>query len=331
MNSPSTAPRPLVVLTGATGFLGSHIADLLLARGYAVRATVRPTSDTRWLQGKRVELVEAPLAGPPAALAPLLDGAGAVVHCAGVVRAPNEERYRAGNVDTTRALRDAAAAAGGVRCFVLISSLAAAGPSTPARPRVEADPCAPVSAYGRAKLEAESLLQSGLPFRAPILRPPALYGPRDASFLPLFRLARAGWALRPQAPLRALSLAHGRDAARATLALLETETAAGPYFVEDGQAHGWNDLARALGPAFGRRLLPLPIPLAAARAAARLLGARRSERSAVLNRDRLQTLAASAWTCSGARLRAETGFAPEFDLAAGFRDTLAWYRERGWL
>ncbi len=328
----------LSALTGATGFLGGHIADALLDRGHRVRASVRATSDTRWIDDKGIETVEAVLAPPPGApddadsgsLDVLLAGAETVIHCAGVVRAPDEAGYVRGNTLSTRRLLDAAARAGTVRSFVLISSLAASGPSTPGRPRLESDPCAPITAYGRSKVAAETLLDGDWPFRTAALRPPALYGPRDRAFLPLFRAASRGLSARI-GRVREMSLVDGRDAARAAVLLAEDERARGPYFVDDGALHPFADLTAALSRCFERRIRTLPLPVGLLRLFARLAGGARAESLPLLGKDRLADVAVEGWACSGERLRGELGFAGARLLEAGFAETLDFYRREGWL
>ncbi len=347
MSAIEPAGASLVALTGATGFLGSHIADRLLLSGYRVRASVRASSDLRWVRGKPLEIVEVLLAPPASravgavseeqekapdpALAGFVSGAAAVIHCAGAVRAPDRAAYRRANVTTTRRLLAAAAAEPACRVFVLISSLAAAGPAPPQTPRCEDDPCQPITDYGRSKLAAEKLLEdAALPFRTVALRPPALYGPRDRAFLPLFRLAQRGWSLRLRGGPAALSLLDVRDAAGAVLALLETAAARGAYFVDDGRAYDLGDLAAALALAFRRRNRALTVPLSLLRGAARLLG-RRAERLPLVHPDRLADLNVSGWVCSGARLRRDTGFRPRHDLRGGIAETLSFYRQHDWI
>lgn len=329
---------PLAALTGATGFLGSHIADALLAAGWRVRASVRPASDTRWLDGKPVELRDIPLApaqaddptspADAAALAAFTAGARAVVHCAGVVRARDLAGYRRGNVATTRRLLEACRASGGVETFVLIGSLAAAGPATPGRPRTEADPCEPITDYGRSKLEAENLLDGGWPFRTATLRPPALYGPRDVAFPPLFRAARWGLTAR-LGNLRELSLVDGRDVAAAVPAVLKTPAARGAFFVDDGRRYRFEDLTAALAAAWNRRVRTLSLPQGLLEFAARLAGPDRALALPLLAPDRLRDTAQAAWTCDGARLRATVDLPAARDLHRGFGETLAWLRAEG--
>lgn len=335
---------PVVALTGATGFLGSHIADQLLARDYRVRASVRPSSDLRWVRGKGIDIRETDLSRP-AAVAEFVAGAAAVVHCAGVVAADDEAGYQRGNVDTTGCLLESASALAddGPRTFILISSLAAAGPAPLNQPQSEDRPCRPIDAYGRSKLAAEGLvLGESWPFRSVVLRPPSLYGPRDAAFLPLFKGAQSGWTARFGGRMTGLSAVHGADAAGAVLALLASDTASGIYFVDDGGAdaaearqHTWGydfaELKAALAAAFQRRVRSVQIPLGALRLVSRLVGPRLAAASAVLNPDRLANLDTVGWVCSAEKLARDTDFKPRYGLVGGFADTLAYYRRSGWL
>jgi len=329
---------PLAALTGATGFLGGHIADVLLSQGHRVRASVRATSDTRWIRDKDVETLEAVLAPPPGApddadidsLDRLVAGADTVIHCAGAVRAPDEAGYLRSNVLSTRRLLEAARRAGTVRVFVLVSSLAASGPSSPGRPRLESDPCAPITAYGRSKVAAEALLDGDWPFRTAALRPPGLYGPRDRAFLPLFKAGRLGLSARI-GRVRELSLTDGRDAARAAVLLAEDERARGPYFVDDGTPHAFADLTAALSRAFGRRILTLRLPVGLLRFTARLVGRARASTLPLLAEDRLRDVAVDGWVCSGEKIRSELGYAGARDITTGFAETLEFYRQEGWL
>jgi len=338
--------RPLVALTGATGFLGSHIADLLLLGQWRVRATIRPSSDLRWLRGKPIETVTASLTDPDD-VRQFVAGCDAVIHCAGVVRAPDDAAYRAGNVETTRLLLHQAAASGTTDTFILISSLTAAGPAPVDAPRREDSPCAPLSAYGRSKLAAEQLLgDQEWPFRTAVLRPPALYGPRDHAFLPLIRGAQAGWSARLGNRMTGLSLVHAQDAANAAIALLATQTAAGVYFVDDGSAppnpaapeprrhdggYELEELTAVLASLLRRRIRTVPVPLGLLRTLSRLIGRRLGARVPILGADRIADLSAPGWVCCGDKLCRETGFESRFGLDAGLLDTLSFYRQNGWL
>ena len=333
----STPRRGVIALTGATGFLGSHIADCLLAGGWAVRTAVRATSDRRWLTGKPLEVVETDL-HDSASCAALLAGTCGLIHCAGVVASKDAAAYRRGNVETTRVLLAAAArtwtepVTDPPPVFLLVSSLAARGPAPLAAPARETDPSAPVSEYGRSKREAEQLVSTapGL-FRRVVLRPPALYGPRDREFLPMFRLARAGWALALGNRLSGMSLVDGRDAAAAAVALVETPTAEGVFFVDDGaRGYDFAGVARALTEATGRRVRLVPLPLGVVRGAARLLRLLGPGVSTALAPNRIDDLAQVGWVCDGSRLEQVTGYRCARRAAQGFQETIAFNRELGW-
>ena len=175
-----------VSVTGATGFLGWHIATELAARGWTVRAIVRPGSAKPLPEG--VEIRQSSL--EHVALKAAFDGSDVVVHAAGLTRARSERAFRTVNVDGTRAVVAAANEAGAR--IVHISSLAAIGPGTADRPAHEDDRPQPLTAYGKSKLASEAVVRSEARVPWTIVRPAAVYGPRDRQFLPLVRLATRG-------------------------------------------------------------------------------------------------------------------------------------------
>jgi nucleoside-diphosphate-sugar epimerase len=341
-----TVPSPgaWVAVTGGTGFLGSHVCDLLLAGGHRVRTTARAASDLRWLRDKPIEILTCNL-DDPAAVDALLAGCEGVVHCAGAITAPTEAAYQRVNVGLTRALLEGSARNGGLHAFVFISSLAAAGPAPPEAPATEDMPAAPITAYGRSKRDAEAVVHGAAwPLRVVTLRPPSLYGPRDREFLPLFKVARCGWTGRLGGNLRGLSLVDGRDCAAAALALLTTPSASGIYFVDDGPGpedraachrrfawgHDWDEISSALEVVYRRRLRRVRVPLTLLRLLAALPTPGRT-RSPVVHPDRLRDLAAAGWVCSAARLRHDTGWRPRYDLPRGFQETRDFLEREGWL
>ncbi|MDQ4107043.1 MAG: NAD(P)-dependent oxidoreductase, partial [Actinomycetota bacterium] len=211
-----------VLLTGATGFVGGHIARAFVEAGYKVRCGVRSTSDTRFLDGLTVELVPLDL-GRPEDPSETIRDAEVVVHAAGITKARREGDYYAVNAEGTRRLATAAVAAG-VRHFVLVSSLAARGPDASSKDGRDR----PVSAYGRSKLQAEAHLRTfGDRMEVVALRPAGVYGPRDTDFLPLIKMACAGWLVVPNNSLL-LQPVYAEDAARAALAATRRPVGFGP-------------------------------------------------------------------------------------------------------
>ena len=323
--------RPRVALTGATGFLGSHIADALLDAGYDVRASIRPTSSLQWITGKPIQPVQIDLTDVEGC-SRLVAGCEAVVHCAGVVSGADEAAFHTGNVATTEALLEATHRTSPRSTFVLISSLAAHGPAPLSAPAVEDAPDHPITAYGRSKLAAERLILDAPPqVRPVVLRPPSLYGPRDRDFLPLFKAAERGWTARLGRCLTGLSLVDGRDAAAAVVAALGAPRARGIYYLDDGrEGYSLDEMTRALAQAVRRSVRTVFVPLALLKLIAALAGRTRAARSPVLNRDRLNDLAAVGWVCAGRKLAEDTGYRPERNAFTGFAETATFYREVGW-
>ncbi len=342
--SPTPEAGGMIAVTGATGFLGSHICDILMQRGYRIRAAARATSDLRWLRGKPIEVATVDLADS-ARVRAFVTACDAVVHCAGRVSGSGEDDYQQANVVPTRTLLEAASLERAPGCFVYVSSLAAHGPAGPQAPATEDGPLQPVSAYGRSKRDAESLVHGRpWPFRVVTLRPPSLYGPRDREFLPLFKAASRGWTAT-LGNLQAISLVDGRDAASAAVSLMETPDTHGAYFVDDGVdedgkeaarrrlawGYTWDEIHYALAVVWRRRVRELTLPMPLLRAAAVVMPSRWRRSAALLSDDRLRDLGAQGWVCSAARLRRETAWRPRHDLVAGFQDTRDFFERNGWL
>lgn len=300
-----------IALTGATGFVGSTTLDLALEDGHEVRALTRrdqPAREgVRWVRG---DLSDA------AALAELCRGADAVIHVAGVVNAPDRAGFIAGNVTGTTAMLAAAKTAGVAR-FVHVSSLSAREPL--------------LSDYGQSKCGGEMAVE--ISDRAwSVVRPPAIYGPRDTEMFELFKAAKTG--LVPLPPEGRASMLHVVDLARLLLALAADGGAnAGRLFeADDGRESGWRhaDMARAIGEALGRQVLPLPLPGWAIKGAARIDRLVRGDR-AKLTPDRARYMVHADWTVDPAKRPPASLWLPQIETRAGLADTAEWYRREGWL
>lgn len=312
-----------VALTGISGFLGGHIAHVLIAQGWHVRALVRRPQAVSAQEG--LTLVHGDLE-QDTALATLLDGAAAVVHCAGLIKAPSRAAFFATNATATGELATRAAAAGPVP-FVFVSSLAARAPQLSA-----------YAASKRAGEEAAGRAYGGGPLA--ILRPPAIYGPGDRATLPLFRQARAGLFMVPAPAAARLSLIHVEDVATAIGALLSAlespPLASGRVFeLHDGCEGGysWRRIAQAAGDAVGRRVhcVALPETLAQAVAALNVLRCRLSGGVPLVTPDKVREIRYPDWVCRNDALMRITDWRPRIGLDEGFRHSVAWYRAEGWL
>ncbi len=311
----------ILAITGATGFVGHAVLAAALGAGHQVRALARreqaPRAGVEWVRGDLAD---------EAALAGLVAGADAVVHVAGLTNTPDPAQFEAANVAGTANVI-AAMKAGGVKRLVFVSSLAARMPA--------------LSAYGASKARAETLVEASGGSGAldwTIVRPPAVYGPRDIDMLDLFRAAK--WGVVPLPPGGATSIIHADDLAELLVRLAASSSggAAGPtrkkiYEPDDGREGGWShqELAQAIGQAMGKRSVIAPhLPrtvLEAAAAADRLLRGDRAK----LTPDRVGYMCHPNWVARFDRAVPGTVWQPRIAGEAGLKATAQWYRREGWL
>ncbi len=319
----------LALVTGGQGFIGSHLCERLLACGHRVRVLARPASSLANLEGLAFETVRGDLTQGD--LAPALAGVGWVFHLAGALEGFREADLMRVNRDGTRRLLAACRARAPEARFMLVSSLAAAGPSG-ARPRTEADPPRPLTWYGRSKLAAEQeVLASGL--NSVILRPPVVFGPRDRDVLACFRLAQRGLLPVPGNGRRRYSLLYAPDLADGLLRAAETPCPSGAVFQLTGPDRTWAEFNRAIAAALGRpaRLVPLP------EAALRLCGhgadlwARLRGRPGIFSSQKVLEMLAAGWVASPDKAARELGWTAPTPLDRALAATAAWYRNHGWL
>lgn len=302
-----------LALTGGTGFVGQALLDVAAARNVPVTALARklPQDDGRaasWIGGDL---------GNVDALAQLVSGSRAMVHVAGLTNTPDPAQFAAVNVIGTQNVIDAAKSAG-VKRFVFVSSLSARKPE--------------LSAYGASKAAAEELVQaSGLDWT--IVRPPAVYGPRDTDMYELFRSAKFG--LVPLPPGGATSIIHAADLAELLLDLVDAQPALARKKIfepDDGREGGWShkELAAAIGRAVGRRVLAPHLPASLLRCAASADKLLRGDR-AKLTQDRVGYMCHPNWVARFDRKVPAAIWQPQIAGEEGLAQTAQWYRAQGWL
>lgn len=328
---PATTPHR-ALLTGATGFVGSHAAEAFVRAGFDVRALVRSRERARSLDPLSVQLVDGALEDE-AALRTACEGIGTVVHLAALTHARTDAEYEKANVEGTRRLLEAALEAR-ARKFIYLSSLAAVGPAVDGRGARAHDPPRPLTAYGRSKLAGERVcMEAADRIEVLILRAPAVYGPRDTDLYHFFKLARRGVIPVPMGPARKLQMVHVQDLARALVLAARARAAAGVYHIAESRSYTWEEMGRAVGDAVGRgvRVVRVPAALMSGLAAVSETAAGLAGRSSIFNRDKARELLAPGWLCETEAARAALNFEADIPLADGLRMTAQWYREQGWL
>jgi 2-alkyl-3-oxoalkanoate reductase len=324
-----------VLVTGASGFLGSHVAELFAGEGHEVRTLLRNTSSRKFLGFPHEEAMGdvTDASSLPAAVA----GVDAVVHCAGLVMARTEAEFASVNEHgTTNLYRAIEAHAPDVRRIIYVSSIAAHGSSKNGRPRPPDAPPKPVTAYGRTKLAGELLARrSKLGKITVTFRPPAIYGPRDPALLPFFQLARYRVIPMLAGGKNKVSMIYATDCARAIYmaATAEADIGGKVYTPEDGAVHTWLDMVDAIEKAAHTRMLKLPTPRFFYEGAALLAEAAGAitRRPVIFTRDKVREMSQNAWVCSSEDLRRDLGWSPEVGIEEGAKLTYAWYKSNGWL
>jgi dihydroflavonol-4-reductase len=328
-----------VLVTGASGFVGSTLCEELNRRGLDVHCLLRKTSSVVNLAQAKYQRVEGDLNSLDA-LARAMDGTEVIFHVAGAVAAKNREGFFEANSEGTKNLLQAAAKHGkSLKRFVLVSSLAAAGPSQPGRPNLETDDCHPVSDYGASKLSAErEVLAMGGDFPVSIIRPPAVYGPRDRGVFTFFQAVQKGILplLGMQRPgSRRYSFVHVDDLVQgvALVGLSNSQRTKDIFYVSGDGEYSWEDAMRLIALGLEKQTVVVRLPLTLMKGAAAACSAYTKAFGKVLpfSLDKIKEIEAPAWTCSNQKAKSEIGFEPYWDLPKGLMQTARWYKENGWI
>jgi nucleoside-diphosphate-sugar epimerase len=323
-----------IAVTGATGFVGSHVAECLAAAGHEVTVLARSPERLAAIRHLSPRVVFGDL-DRAEAVRDFTTGQDVVVHAAGLTIAKSRDEFVRVNVrGSVRLLETALANSPGLRRFVFVSSQAAMGP-TPVGGALEEDaPRRPISAYGQSKSLAEEQL-ARFADRLPVtfVRPPWVYGPRDRHTLSYFLLAARGVRLAAGARNR-YSIVHAADLAQGIrLAAESTMPGERAFFFTDGHPRTIDEFLRIIAEATGRRTLRVPVPTAAAALAVAFgeLAGAITGRPPFLGWRKLGELLHPCWVVSDRRAREELGYRPAIPAERGMAETAAWYRKEGWL
>jgi nucleoside-diphosphate-sugar epimerase len=323
------------LVTGGTGFVGSHLVERLLRNGYAVTCLVRDLRHLRWIEGMEVRLTQGDCTQPES-LAAAVQGVSLVFHCAGLTKGKHARDYYIVNHLGTKNLVEACARYNpGIEKFILVSSQAAAGPSLDGRPVDEGNTSHPVSDYGRSKLLGEDEVR-GYKDRFPvvILRPSSVYGPRDVDVFELFRWASRGLTLEMTGGDRYLNLCYVEDLTAALLLSAEHGTESGSvYFVAENRCYSWSEFRALLLSTGGLKARTIKLPYGAAYLIGLVseIGSLFTNRPALANRQKVWEAAQRYWLCNVGKIENDLCFRAEYPLQKGLELTWRWYRKNKWL
>lgn len=326
----------LAFVTGGTGFVGGHLCERLRREGLAVRALARASADTTILEACGCEIVRGDV-GDGGFAPRALEGVDVVFHLAGVTKTLNRGDFVKVNAAGAENVARAARAVGFRKRFVLLSSLAAAGPAIDGRPRTEADEPAPVSYYGASKLDGESAVRrvAGAAFDVTVLRPGGIYGPREHEMLEVFRLMRRkGLALGPSRDFE-VQLTHVDDVVEGLWrAATHAPAANHTFFLNDPNHVRLSQIVEESARVLGRRIRRIAAPMWLIHATAwqyEMVGRLMGRILSPLTCDKARELAAGPWLADSAAFATATAWKPQWAFGEGLAATMDWYRARGML
>ncbi len=325
----------IAVVTGANGFVGSHLVDYLLAKKHKVRCITRKSSNLRWLEGKEVEIFDCGLKDKDG-LRKAFQNAEYIYHVAGIVKSKTAEGYFDGNVETTRCLLETAVEAkDSIKRFIIVSSQTAGGPSLDGKPVTENSPFKPITTYGRSKLAQEDLARSFMD-RLPITicRAPAVYGERDTEIFIFFQTFNKGLMTTIGFDKKLVSLIHVVDLAEGFYLAATSDAAMGQlYYISSEEPVTWEEVGNITSRVLNKKPFKVKVPhtiVFIIAAIAQFFSLFRKQ-AATLNIEKARDITQKAWICDTSKAMNELGYRQKISLEEGIKRTCNWYKEMGWI
>ena len=332
-----------ILVTGASGFIGSFLVEGALERGMQVWAGVRKSSSRKYLQDDRIQFAELDFGNKDKLKEQLSahkqehNGWDAVIHCAGVTKCKNREDFDKGNYQATVNLVEALKELDMVpQHFIYISSLSIFGPihEDTYQPISEADEAQPNTAYGVSKLKSEKYLQALEGFPYVIYRPTGVYGPRERDYFLMAKSIKQHIDFAPGFKRQDLTFIYVKDLVQAVYLSIEKNVTRRAYFVSDGQVYSARSFSDLIQKELGNPwvihikcpLIVLKVVSLLAETVAGWFG-----KVSTLNGDKYNIMKQRNWQCDITPLIKELGYQPEYLLDRGVKEIIAWYKKEKWL
>lgn len=328
-----------VLITGASGFIGSYLVETALRKGYQTIAAIRKSSNKQWLMDPALQFLEIDFKSDQAidlAINSFVEKFGKidfVIHNAGVTRANKNEEFEEVNCDNTVRLVHALQRNHQVpEKFVLISSLAAYGPAKNAAPIKSNDTKSPLTAYGRSKFKAEEFLYSLSDFPFVIINPTAVYGPKDKDVFFLINSIHKGFEVYIGNKKQLLSFVHAADLTEAIFIAMESDALSRNFLISDQQVYTSQAFNEQIKNILQKKTFSIVMPLALVRTVAvfaEMIGVV-TGKVPIINKERLKEFEAPNWAVDCSEIT-QLGYQPKFNLEEGLKDAIHWYQKQGWL
>ncbi len=335
MNDISHLKGATTLVTGANGFIGSHLVDRLLEVGSNVHGMIRETSNLKWLDISRVHLHKVDLTQPDFEI-PFLEEVNYIFHCAGLTKAKSRSEYFDINSSACSNLYGQfQKRTSQIKGIVHLSSLAASGPSSQGGRVDENTPCRPLTFYGQSKLAGEKIaLRYSGSLPVTVLRPPVVYGPREENFFTFIKLIQKGWELQIGGAGKELSLIYVHDLVQAMLTASCPSSQKGcSFFVTDGQVYAWEQVAKECARIMNVQSKTLKVPEWILSPVALFFEAWSSfgSQPALFDRQRMIDIQQSSWSASPEKFFENFNFEPQYELSRGLGESIQWYQQQKWL
>lgn len=326
-----------ILITGANGFIGKFLVEEAIKSGLDVYCSVRPSSDTSQIEGSGATILRIDYNDRPGLTRLFIEHAFTyVLHNAGLTKSPSREAFMEANrqllENITISVKDSGIP---LKKFVFVSSLAAYGPADFQREGIlnrQATP-RPVTMYGESKLAAEQFLQNTPDLPWLIFRPTIVYGPGEKDLFQVFKMVNNRLNVQPGMTPSKLTFIYVRDLAYLLVNAVTSQHTHKAYFVTDGRTYLGDALAGFIAEALGKKTfrIRIPIPVVSLLAKISEAIASRTGNYPILNQDKVNEIKARNWACDTRELVEDFDFKPAYDLPAGVRETIQWYKENRWL